>query len=159
MNRRAQIIATSSERRWCPGRRVAAASLLANPVHRRAPWNNDLAGRVPTGTLQCGEAALPMLFRKSPFSIQLTTAPGHRLPRPFNPPNNSAKYAPFYAAGNTSAGTDVHSVQTILGHSVPSTTLNIYGHAVAGLQAKAVMMIDENLASAQEQRRIAGENG
>lgn len=57
----------------------------------------------------------------------------------------------FHSLRHTSAtwmlgqGSDVHSVQAVLGHSVPSTTLNIYGHAVAELQARAVATIDATL--------------
>jgi len=39
-----------------------------------------------------------------------------------------------------------------LGHSVPSTTLNIYGHVMPGRRAKAVSIIDENLAAARSSR-------
>lgn len=43
-------------------------------------------------------------------------------------------------------GIDVKTVATVLGHSAASTTLNVYGHVVAGAQAKAVAAIDERLA-------------
>ncbi|MGA8534363.1 MAG: site-specific integrase [Candidatus Tumulicola sp.] len=44
-------------------------------------------------------------------------------------------------------GSDVRSVQEILGHSEPSTTLNIYSHAVPELQVRAVATIDATLDS------------
>lgn len=43
-------------------------------------------------------------------------------------------------------GADIHSVRAVLGQSVPSTTLNIYGHVVADLQARAAATLDETLA-------------
>ena len=52
-------------------------------------------------------------------------------------------------------GADIHNVQQILGHSVPSTTLNIYGHAVADLQAKTVNLVDDTLAAARARRKGA----
>lgn len=52
-------------------------------------------------------------------------------------------------------GSDIVSVQQVLGHSVASTTLNKYAHAVAGLQSKAVATIDANLNAARERRRPA----
>jgi len=51
------------------------------------------------------------------------------------------------------SGTDIRNVQAILGHSVPSTTLNIYGHAMTELQSQAVATIDSNLKAAQARRR------
>jgi integrase len=61
------------------------------------------------------------------------------------------KGAPFHTLRHSS-GTwmraqraDVHAVQAVLGHSVPSTTLNIYGHVVADLQARAVATLDATL--------------
>ncbi|MDQ6929035.1 MAG: tyrosine-type recombinase/integrase [Candidatus Eremiobacteraeota bacterium] len=53
------------------------------------------------------------------------------------------------------SGTDIRNVQAILGHSVPSTTLNIYGHAMTELQSKAVATIDANLQAAREARKEA----
>ena len=47
------------------------------------------------------------------------------------------------------SGTDVKTVSALLGHSAASTTLNIYGHTVVGLQAKDVQRIGEALASAE----------
>lgn len=60
----------------------------------------------------------------------------------------SVSNARFHTLRHSSAtwmlgqGADIHSVQAILGHSVPSTTLNIYGHAIAELQERAVATID-----------------
>lgn len=52
-------------------------------------------------------------------------------------------------------GADVHSVQAVLGHSVPSTTLNIYGHVVAELQARAVATLDATLDTGFGERKGA----
>jgi integrase len=49
-------------------------------------------------------------------------------------------------------GSDVRTVATMLGHSAPSTTLNIYGHVVAGLQTKASDGLAETLQLAQARR-------
>lgn len=54
-------------------------------------------------------------------------------------------------------GSDVRTVSGLLGHSAPGTTLNVYGHVVAGLQDRAVQGIGEALALAKA-RRAAGEN-
>jgi len=40
-------------------------------------------------------------------------------------------------------GIDVKTVAAVLGHSAASTTLNVYGHVIAGAQAKAVAAIDD----------------
>ncbi len=42
-------------------------------------------------------------------------------------------------------GANIHSVQAVLGHSVASTTINIYGHVIAELQDRAVAMLDATL--------------
>jgi integrase len=53
-------------------------------------------------------------------------------------------------------GSDVRTVSALLGHSAPSTTLNVYGHVVAGLQSRAVDGLGDTLARARA-RRAAGE--
>jgi integrase len=54
-------------------------------------------------------------------------------------------------------GSDVRTVATMLGHSAPATTLNIYGHVVAGLQTRASDGLAETLQLAQA-RRAGGRN-
>ncbi len=57
-----------------------------------------------------------------------------------------------------SEGSDVRSVAALLGHSVPSTTLNVYAHVVAGAQERAVAAVSNVLTEAQA-RRAEGANG
>ncbi len=42
-------------------------------------------------------------------------------------------------------GIDVKTVASVLGHSAASTTLNVYGHVIAGAEARAVVAIDDHL--------------
>ncbi len=51
-------------------------------------------------------------------------------------------------------GSDVRTVAAMLGHSAPSTTLNIYGHVVAGLQERAAEGLAETLQRAQARRAL-----
>ena len=56
------------------------------------------------------------------------------------------------------AGADVRTVAVLLGHASPSTTLNIYGHVVAGAQERAVNAIGDAFSRAQASV-VGGENG
>jgi Phage integrase family len=55
-------------------------------------------------------------------------------------------------------GADLRSVAGLLGHAAASTTLNLYGHVVAGGKERAVGMVAYALVAAQE-RLAAGTNG
>ncbi len=55
-------------------------------------------------------------------------------------------------------GSDVRSVAALLGHSAASTTLNVYGHVVAGSQERAVTAVSNALEAAQA-RRTSEANG
>lgn len=52
-------------------------------------------------------------------------------------------------------GVDVRTVAALLGHASPSTTLNVYGHVVAGAQERAVASIADAIAVAEARRRSA----
>ncbi len=52
---------------------------------------------------------------------------------------------------------DIIALQRILGHSVPSTTLNLYGHAVEGGRERAVGAASDALRRIKA-RRAVGEN-
>jgi integrase len=51
------------------------------------------------------------------------------------------------------AGVDVRTVATILGHSSPQTTLNVYAHQLAGLKEDAMDRLDVRLRVAIERQR------
>ena len=55
------------------------------------------------------------------------------------------------------SGNDVRTVAALLGHASASTTLNVYGHVVAGAQERAVTGIGDAIAAAQA-RHAAAEN-
>jgi integrase len=63
----------------------------------------------------------------------------------------------FGATQALAAGTDVRTVAALLGHASASTTLNVYGHVIAGAQERAVAQIDHAIAVAQA-RKGAAEN-
>lgn len=86
--------------------------------------------------------ALTKAFQRLAGEVEISGATLHSL-------RHSA--ATWMLAG----GTDIVSVQKVLGHSVASTTLNRYTHAVAGLQSKAVATIDANLRAARARRHSA----
>lgn len=50
------------------------------------------------------------------------------------------------------AGKDIRTVAGILGHSTPSTTLNVYGHLVPGYAASAVDALADELEQARSRR-------
>ena len=56
------------------------------------------------------------------------------------------------------SGADVRTVSALLGHASPSTTLNVYGHVVAGAQERATNALGEALSQAQA-RAVGGESG
>ena len=62
----------------------------------------------------------------------------------------------FSATQALVAGNDIRTVAALLGHASPSTTLNVYGHVVAGAQERAVAGIGDAILAAQA-RRIAGQ--
>lgn len=86
--------------------------------------------------------ALTKAFQRQATAAKITGATLHSL-------RHSA------ATWMLASGSEVVSVQKVLGHSVPSTTVNRYAHAVAGLQAKAVATIDASLDAARARRRPA----
>lgn len=86
--------------------------------------------------------ALTKAFQRLAFTAKIPGATLHSL-------RHSA--ATWMLAG----GSDVVSVQRVLGHAAASTTLNRYAHAVAGLQSKAVATIDASLTAARARRRLA----
>lgn len=55
------------------------------------------------------------------------------------------------------SGADVRTVSALLGHASPSTTLNVYGHVVAGARELAVAAIGEALDEAQA-KAMGGES-
>jgi integrase len=50
-----------------------------------------------------------------------------------------------FASWALANGGDIAAVQHVLGHSVPSTTLNLYSHVVAGGRERAVKAVGETL--------------
>jgi integrase len=54
-----------------------------------------------------------------------------------------------FATWSLANGGDIVAVQRCLGHSVPSTTLNLYSHVVAGGREKAVAAASNTLRRAQ----------
>ncbi len=57
-----------------------------------------------------------------------------------------------FASWSLANGGDIAAVQRCLGHSVPSTTLNLYSHVVEGGREKAVAAVSETLRRAQAAR-------
>ena len=60
----------------------------------------------------------------------------------------------FAATEAIVAGSDVRTVAALLGHSSARTTLEVYGHVVAGAQERAVASIEQAITTAQA--RLAG---
>jgi site-specific recombinase XerD len=50
-------------------------------------------------------------------------------------------------------GADVRTVSSLLGHASPSTTLNVYGHVMAGAKERAVSAIGDALSWPKPTRR------
>ncbi len=61
-----------------------------------------------------------------------------------------------FASWSIANGGDIVAVQRCLGHSVPSTTLNLYSHVVAGGREKAVAAVSDTLRRAQAARAAGG---
>jgi integrase len=61
-----------------------------------------------------------------------------------------------FASWSIANGGDIVAVQRCLGHSVPSTTLNLYSHVVAGGREKAVAAVGGTLRRAQGARASGG---
>lgn len=59
-----------------------------------------------------------------------------------------------FASWSLANGGDIVAVQRILGHSVPSTTLNLYSHVVAGGREKAVAAASETLRRVQATKAV-----
>lgn len=57
-----------------------------------------------------------------------------------------------FASWSLANGGDIVAVQRVLGHSVPSTTLNLYSHLVAGGRERAVAAASETLRRVQATR-------
>jgi integrase len=62
------------------------------------------------------------------------------------------------AAWAIASGCDARSVASLMGHSKPSTTLNVYSHAFAAAEQTAIEAVSVTLAKAQA-RLAAGTNG
>jgi integrase len=58
---------------------------------------------------------------------------------------NLHNYRHFYASALINAGVDVTSVSAALGHSVPSTTMDIYSHVFENVQTKVSEAISNAL--------------
>lgn len=59
-----------------------------------------------------------------------------------------------FASWSLANGGDIVAVQRVLGHSVPSTTLNLYSHVVAGGREKAVAAASETLGLVRATRAV-----
>jgi integrase len=59
-----------------------------------------------------------------------------------------------FASWSLANGADIVAVQRVLGHSVPSTTLNLYSHLVAGGRERAVAAVSEALQRIQAPRAV-----
>jgi integrase len=59
-----------------------------------------------------------------------------------------------FASWSLANGGDIVAVQRVLGHSVPSTTLNLYSHVVEGGREKAIAAASEMLRQVQATRAV-----